>query len=71
MAEGTRDWALVKREIRSIWMTLTDEDLEAALGIDGVVEIIRQRTGEGADLVREKLDWFVEGWLEPGDIVAA
>lgn len=46
----------IKGRIRSLWGDITDDDIERSRGnMEELVGIIKQRTGESAEAIRERL----------------
>ena len=49
-------WDKLKGRIKESWGVLTDDDLDRAEGkIDRLVGTIKEKTGESADIIKEKL----------------
>jgi uncharacterized protein YjbJ (UPF0337 family) len=49
-------WDQMKGRVKEAWGVLTDDDLDRAEGkIDRLVGTIKEKTGESADMIKEKL----------------
>lgn len=50
-------WDQVKGRARQMWGNLTDDDLDVAEGkVEELIGKIKERTGESAEAIRERLD---------------
>lgn len=50
-------WDQVKGRARQIWGDLTDDDMDVVEGnVEELVGKIKERTGETADVIRDRLD---------------
>ena len=49
----------VRGRVRSTWGGLTDDDIDENKGnLEGLIGRIKEKTGEGVDAIREKLEGF-------------
>jgi uncharacterized protein YjbJ (UPF0337 family) len=54
-------WDRIRGRIRSVWGNLTDDDVQQARGdLERLVGIIKERTGESAEAVRQRLQQLMQ-----------
>jgi len=54
-------WDRIRGRIRSVWGNLTDDDVQQAWGdLERLVGIIKERTGESAEAVRQRLQQLMQ-----------
>ncbi|MCS7276016.1 MAG: CsbD family protein [Dehalococcoidia bacterium] len=54
-------WDRIRGRIRLVWGNLTDDDVQQARGdLERLVGIIKERTGESAEAVRQRLQQLMQ-----------
>ncbi|HXG43011.1 MAG TPA: CsbD family protein [Dehalococcoidia bacterium] len=54
-------WDRIRGRIRSLWGELSDDELQQARGdLERLVGIIKERTGESAEAVRQRLQQLMQ-----------
>jgi uncharacterized protein YjbJ (UPF0337 family) len=64
LAAARAEFDRIKERVREKWSAITDEELEGARGnMDALIGMIRAKTGETVEIVREQL--YRPGGAEP------